>query len=67
VRGPFVAGFAHVSSGHAYVDAMRWTMLLPIAIVTLAAVTALAIRQAPANDSHTGERAAPEPPTGAAP
>jgi EmrB/QacA subfamily drug resistance transporter len=99
-RGPFVAGFAHVSSGgvagstatdlrlppgtppslaaqlshlaaqvfgHAYVDAMRWTMLLPIAIVTLAAVTALAIRQAPANDSHTGERGAPEPPTGAAP
>jgi EmrB/QacA subfamily drug resistance transporter len=29
---------------HGYVDALRWTMLLPIAIVALATVSALAIR-----------------------
>ncbi|MGH3206107.1 MAG: hypothetical protein ACRDP5_29270, partial [Streptosporangiaceae bacterium] len=35
-----------------YVHAMRWTMVLPIAVVVLAAVSCLAIRNQPAGQDH---------------
>src|SRR3984957_1445467 len=35
-----------------YVHAMRWTMILPIAVVALAAVSCLAIRNQPAGQDH---------------
>jgi MFS family permease len=48
-----------------YVQAMRWTMILPIAVVALAALTAFAIRQGPIAEAGPGREARPSRHAGA--
>jgi EmrB/QacA subfamily drug resistance transporter len=52
-----VAQIAATVFDQGYLEAMRWTMILPIAVVALAAVTAFAIRQGPIAEADTGEGA----------
>jgi EmrB/QacA subfamily drug resistance transporter len=52
-----VARLAGIVFGNGYVDAMRWTMILPVGVVALAALTAFALRNdRPAKDGP-GEEA----------
>jgi len=48
---------AHATFSHAFVDAMRPTLALPIAVIVAAAVVALAAR----GRSHAAGEAVPEP------
>ena len=53
-----MARLAGIVFGDGYVDAMRWTMVLPVAVVALAALTAFALRNNhPAKDGP-GQRTA---------
>jgi EmrB/QacA subfamily drug resistance transporter len=60
-----VGRLAGIVFGNGYVDAMRWTMVLPVAVVALAALTAFALRNdRPAKDGP-GEDARSAPHVGA--
>jgi EmrB/QacA subfamily drug resistance transporter len=52
-----VAQIAATVFDDGYLQAMRWTMILPIAVVTLAAITAFAIRQGPIAKAGPGHDA----------
>ena len=49
---------AHDVFANAYVDAMRATLILPVAVLALSVVTALAVRR---RRLHPGEEAVAEP------
>jgi EmrB/QacA subfamily drug resistance transporter len=57
-----LARLAGIVFANGYVDAMRWTMILPVAVVALAALTAFALRNdRPAKDGPGGEARAADP------
>jgi EmrB/QacA subfamily drug resistance transporter len=52
-----LARLAGIVFGNGYVDAMRWTMILPVAVVALTALTAFALRNDRPAEAGPGEEA----------